>query len=67
MSKRDYGTKLAESLRQARQLGAVAPTQETPATPATTARPSKQTPAVPVRNTVRAASSHLHPARVWPD
>lgn len=66
MSKQDYGSKLAESLRQARQLD-TQPAAPAPATAVTVAPTATKTPATPVRATARPASSQLHPARVWPD
>lgn len=79
MSKKDYGIKLAESLRQARQLGSqpaasAAPTVSA-ATPTPSAKPAgtqaehRQSAPTPrtTRSTPTSPSSLLHPARVWPD
>lgn len=78
MSKKDYGTKLAESLRQARQLDTEQPsTAETtrPAAPATPPPVKPQAPApataapksTPVGRSVTRSTSVSVPLAVWPD
>lgn len=70
MSKKDYGTKMAESLRQAKQLGAQPATPAAAPTPA--AKPADKQPRQPqsaptTRSTPASPSPQPHPARVWPD
>lgn len=83
MSTKDYGSKLAESLRQARQLGAQptaspaparAPTPPAPPAPAVqaiqgAAKPRASAPAAarPPVRDIRQTAASLHPARIWPD
>lgn len=68
MSKKDYGTKLAASLRQAKQMGTQAtPPSTTPAAPAKPAAPPAPRRQTAPATTRKPASQSLHPARVWPD
>ena len=68
MSNKDYGTKLAESLRQAKQLDTqTAPSVGTAVAPAKPAAAPIQPRPSPSTTTHKALSSSLHPARVRPD
>lgn len=77
MSKKDYGTKLAESLRQARQLGTQQPATAASAnttTPSSPTPPAKPRVSAPVASAPKSATVNRGATRtpisqlaVWPD